>query len=191
MSSNSVVSSPLLFNKNPDDLFIVPFLFKQNYFTTEQIIILPTITLLTSLRILKDHVNYQYKILSCISGVDFLTFNYRFGIIYELLSITYNTRLRVKCFLNKVSFIPTVTGLYPNASWWEREAWDMYGFFFEFNASLRRILTDYSFEGYPLRKDYPLSGFFELEYDMFSKKLFSNFLTLTQDYRQFNYEMPW
>lgn len=128
------------------------------------ILIVSNFNLLLSLNILKKHLGLQYKILSCISGVDFINNIYRFSIIYELLSITFNSRIRIKIFLQDCEYISSISKIFINANWWEREIWDLFGIVFENHFDLRRILNDYSFEGFPMRKDFPLSGFVETKY---------------------------
>jgi len=137
---------------------------------------------------LKNHINYRFSILSCISGVDFIHSKYRFCVVYDLLSLDYNTRIRVKTFLNDSQFVDSITSIFINSNWWEREIWDFFGIFFNQNLDLRRILTDYGFEGYPMRKDFPLSGYFELNYNSNKKRVVFNLITLSQEHRFFNFE---
>jgi NADH/F420H2 dehydrogenase subunit C len=127
----------------------------------EVILIALNFRLLNVLSILKNHISFQYAILSCISGVDFILTRYRFCVVYDLLSLVFNSRIRVKIFLDDFEVLFSTTGIYINANWWEREIWDLYGIVFENHPDLRRILNDYCFEGFPLRKDFPLSGFIE------------------------------
>jgi NADH/F420H2 dehydrogenase subunit C len=127
----------------------------------EVILIALNFRLLNILSILKNHISFQYAILSCISGVDFILTRYRFCVVYDLLSLVFNSRIRVKIFLDDFEVLFSTTGIYINANWWEREIWDLYGIIFENHPDLRRILNDYCFEGFPLRKDFPLSGFIE------------------------------
>ncbi len=157
----------------------------------EDTIIVSHANLLFSLKCLKLHINYQYKLLSCISGVDFINCKYRFGVIYDILSLTNNNRLRVKVFVNEITPVDSAISIYINSNWWEREVWDMYGIYFNNNPDLRRILTDYGFEGYPMRKDFPLSGYIELRYDQGKKRIVLKPLELPQEFRNFNFEMPW
>lgn len=168
---------------------VVPIL---SYFPqgNEKSIILSHNNLLFSLNCLKLHINYQYKLLSCISGVDFLNLKYRFGVVYDLLSLTYNSRLRVKVFVNEITSVNSIVVIYQNANWWEREVWDMYGIYFNNHPDLRRILTDYGFEGYPMRKDFPLSGYVELKYDQSKKRIVLEPIQLSQEFRSFTFEMP-
>lgn len=137
--------------------------------------------LLFSLKFLKNHIAYQFNLLSCISGVDFLSSLYRFGVIYELLSLTFNQRIRIKVFLENDLCLNSITKLYKNANWWEREIWDLFGILFFGHSDLRRILTDYSFEGHPLRKNFPLSGFSEICF--YQNKFSYKSLQLDQEYR--------
>lgn len=157
----------------------------------EDIIIVSQLNLLFTLKCLKLHINYQYKILSCISGVDYISCKYRFGVVYDILSLTNNNRLRIKVFLNEITPVDSTVFIYINSNWWEREVWDMYGIYFNNHPDLRRILTDYGFEGYPMRKDFPLSGYIELRYDQTSKRIALEPLELAQEFRYFTYELPW
>lgn len=169
----------------------LPFLII-NIFNKNDMCLITTIkNLLFCLYFLKEHIGFQYKLLSCISGVDLLKSRFRFSISYELLSIVFNSKLRIKIFVEEFSIIPSIVSIYKNSIWWEREVWDMFGLFFENNLDLRRILTDYGFEGYPLRKDFPLSGLYELAYDLNFKKIISTPVYLSQKFRFFNYETPW
>jgi NADH/F420H2 dehydrogenase subunit C len=143
------------------------------------------------MNILKLHINYQYKLLSSISGVDFINTNYRFGVVYDLLSLSNNVRLRVKVFVNEITPVDSVVSIFPNANWWEREIWDLYGVYFQNHPDLRRILTDYGFEGHPMRKDFPLSGYVELRYDQNKKRIVLESLEMTQEFRTFTFETPW
>lgn len=147
--------------------------------------------LLFTLMCLKKHLNYRFCLLSCISGVDFLKTKYRFGVVYDLLSLTFNSRMRVKVFVNEITAVPSSVPVYSNANWWEREVWDMFGIYFDKHPDLRRILTDYGFEGHPMRKDFPLSGYVELRYDQTKKRIVLENLELAQEFRFFNFETPW
>jgi NADH dehydrogenase (ubiquinone) Fe-S protein 3 len=157
----------------------------------EKTLILSHKQLSFSLNCLKRHINFQYKMLSCISGLDLINCKYRFGVVYDLLSLTYNTRLRVKVFVNEITSVNSIVDIYTNGDWWEREVWDMYGIYFNNHPDLRRILTDYGFEGYPMRKDFPLSGYVELKYDQSKKRIVLEPLELAQEFRSFTFEMPW
>ena len=157
----------------------------------ENILIVSHLNLLFVLTCLKYHINYQYKLLSCISGVDFIDCKYRFGVVYDILSLVNNHRLRVKVFVNEITPINSVIDLYINSNWWEREIWDLYGIYFNNHPDLRRILTDYGFEGNPMKRDFPLSGFIEVKYDQIKKRITLEPVELSQEFRVFSYEMPW
>jgi NADH/F420H2 dehydrogenase subunit C len=147
--------------------------------------------LISTLIFFKYHIKYQFKILTCISGIDYLSNKYRFKIIYELLSIKYNIRLRIKIFTDELTPIKSCGFIYPAASWYESEIWDMYGIFFTQHLNLTRLLTDYGFEGYPLRKDFPLSGFLEISYNYTKKRVTNERVELSQEYRSFKFDSPW
>tara|TARA_B110000977_G_scaffold112411_1_gene145665 strand:+ start:27985 stop:28551 length:567 start_codon:yes stop_codon:yes gene_type:complete len=140
---------------------------------------------------LKHHNNCQYKSLTHIAGVDYLQRDKRFEVIYELLSIRYNSRIRVKITLSQLELVESCEKIYPGANWFECEVFDMFGIFFSSHSNLRRLLTDYGFEGYPLRKDFPLSGFVELKYNDKQKRIVSEYLELAQEYRTFDFITPW
>lgn len=169
---------------------IIPIISYQNLLK-EYILVIKITDLLVSLMILKNHITYQYKLLSCISGIDLLNSNYRFCIAYDLLSIIFNIRIRVKIFFPKLIKIKSIVPIFKNANWWEREIWDMFGIYFENHPDLRRILTDYGFDGFPLLKDFPLSGFIEVFYSEREKKVIMGPVNLPQEYRVFHFTMPW
>lgn len=170
---------------------VVPFILFQKGINNECSLIVAATNITFLLSVLKKHVGYQYNILSCISGADLLTKSYRYLISYELLSICYNSRLRIKLFVNNYDCINSSVNIFVNANWWEREIWDLFGLFFENHPDLRRILTDYGFEGHPLRKDFPLVGFNELRYDNNRKSIVYEPVALSQEFRAFNYETSW
>lgn len=157
----------------------------------EVIIITHSNYILTVMNILKKHAYYQYKLLSCISGVDLLLKNYRFSVVYDLLNVDTAARIRIKTFLDGFNSVESVQSIFYNANWWEREIWDMFGIKFLNHPDLRRILTDYGFEGYPLRKDFPLSGYVEVYYDEVKKRINMQPLNLSQKYRNFCFKNPW
>ena len=140
---------------------------------------------------LRDHFNCQYKSVSDICGVDFITNKYRFQIVYNLLSTRYNSRIRVKTLVDEFTAVPSVSSVHKGASWLEREVWDMFGVFFLNHLDLRRILTDYGFDGFPLRKDFPLSGYIEVRYDDSQKRVVCESLELAQEMRFFTFNSPW
>lgn len=162
----------------------IPFLLVQN-FNNENCIVVNPDNLLTCLKFMKNHIGLQFNVLSCISGLDLLQENFRFSIIYDFLSLTFNSRLRLKLFINEYILIPSIISIHINANWWEREIWDLYGLYFENHSDLRRLLNDYSFEGYPMRKDFPLSGFGETRYDHNKKLILVNMIQLSQEYRNY------
>jgi len=140
---------------------------------------------------LRDDANCQFKILADVCGVDYPEREKRFEIVYNLLSLEQNQRIRVKASVGEEESIPSAAGVYSCANWWEREAWDLYGIFFSEHPDLRRILTDYGFEGHPLRKDFPLTGFVELRYDEDQKRVVYEPVKLTQEFRTFDFMSPW
>ena len=139
----------------------------------------------------KNHIKYQFKVLTCISGVDYPANKHRFKVVYELLSVKYNIRLRIKLLTDELTPIESCGSVYSAASWYESEIWDMYGIFFTNHANLTRLLTDYGFEGYPLRKDFPLSGFIEVTYDYTRKRIINERIELSQEFRSFKFSSPW
>ena len=141
--------------------------------------------------ILKNHFKYQFKVLTCISGVDYPENLYRFKVVYELLSIKFNSRVRLKILVNELVPVNSVEKIFSGASWWESEIWDMYGVFFLDQHNLTRLLTDYGFQGYPLRKDFPLSGFTESRYNVVKNRVVYDNIELSQEYRTFNFISPW
>src|SRR6185295_7493920 len=141
------------------------------------------------LRTLRDEFDYQQ--LMEIAGVDYPERAERFEVVYHLLSVTKNHRLRVRVSTDEERPVPTVTGIYPVAGWLEREVFDMYGVLFEGNKDLRRILTDYGFRGHPQRKDFPLTGYVELRYSEEQKRVVYEPVSLSQDFRNFDFMSPW
>lgn len=150
-----------------------------------------TPSILNVLEFLRDNTNCQYKVLSDLTAVDFPERPERFEVVYNLLSIKYNSRIRVKCCVDEVSPVESSAAVYPAASWYEREVWDLYGIFFTNHPDLRRILTDYGFEGHPLRKDFPLSGYTEVRYDEVEKRVVNEPIEIAQEFRQFDFASPW
>jgi len=126
-----------------------------------------------------------------ICGVDFPAREARFDVVYNLLSITRNDRIRVIVQTDLATPVASVSALWPNATWWEREVWDLFGVRFEGLADHRRILTDYGFEGHPLRKDFPLTGYLEVHYDEERKSVIYDNVKLTQEFRNFDFLSPW
>ena len=143
------------------------------------------------LQSLRDTPGLEYQQLMEIAGVDYPERPERFEVVYHLLSLTMNRRIRVKLSTDEASPVPSVTSLWPVAGWLEREVFDMYGVGFSGNEDLRRILTDYGFEGYPQRKDFPLTGHVELRYSEAEKRVVYEPVALPQDFRSFDFLMPW
>ena len=141
------------------------------------------------LRMLRDEFDYQQ--LMEMAGVDYPGREERFEVVYMLLSLTKNHRIMVKCRAAEDTPVPTATGLWPNAGWLEREVFDMFGVLFDGNTDLRRILTDYGFEGHPFRKDFPLTGYQELRYSEEEKRVVYEPVKLAQDFRSFDFMSPW
>jgi len=141
------------------------------------------------LRTLRDTLDYQQ--LMEIAGVDYPERAERFEVVYHLLSVTKNHRLRVRVSTDEATPVPTVTNVYPVAGWLEREVFDMYGVLFEGNPDLRRILTDYGFRGHPQRRDFPLTGYVELRYSEAQKRVVYEPVALAQDFRNFDFMSPW
>ena len=139
---------------------------------------------------LRDDVNCHFKQLVDICGVDYPEREERFEVVYNLLSMSHNFRIRVKV-TTAGDPVPSATTAFSTAGWFEREVWDMFGVPFEGNPDLRRILTDYGFEGHPLRKDFPLTGFVEMRYDDEKKRVVYEPVKLTQDFRSFDFLSPW
>ena len=160
----------------------------EGFFKKELILIIPAALLTDIVLFMRDHTNCQYKVLSDICAVDFLRKQARFEVVYNLISIKYNTKVRLKVFVNELTPLNTITSLYSCANWWEREVWDLFGIFFSNHPDLRRILTDYGFIGHPLRKDFPLSGYTELRYDDIQKCLVAEPVMLPQNFRFYGFQ---
>jgi len=147
--------------------------------------------LVSFLYFLRNHTLIQCKQLMDITAVDYPSRSLRFSVVYNLLSLKYNSRIRVKTQVNELSPVSSVTEVYSSAGWWEREVWDMFGIFFSNHPDLRRILTDYGFQGHPLRKDFPLSGYVEVKYDDSEKRVCTQSIEVTQEFRYFDFSSPW
>ena len=169
---------------------ILPVL-KIQIYQKEICIIVDKNYLLIVLFFLKNHTNYQFKLLSCISGIDYPSNRHRFKVVYDLLSVRYNSRMRLKILTDELIPVKSCGSIFPAADWYESEMWDMFGIFFSNHSNLTRLLTDYGFEGYPLRKDFPLSGFIETSYDFTRKRVANERVELSQEYRAFKFTSPW
>ena len=140
---------------------------------------------------LRDDINCQFKVLLDVCGVDYPERDERFDITYHMLSMTLNQRIRVKIRTDEKKPVPSVVSVFSSANWWERETWDLLGIYFSGHPDLRRILTDYGFEGHPLRKDFPLTGYVEVRYDDEQKRVVYEPVKLAQDFRNFDFMSPW
>lgn len=149
------------------------------------------VSLVKVLTFLRDDSNCLFKQLIDLCGADYPERDRRFDVVYNLLSLSHNQRIRVKVKVGEDEQVPSVSEVYPSAGWYEREAWDLYGILFAGHSDLRRILTDYGFEGHPLRKDFPLTGFVEVRYDEEQKRVIYEPVSLTQDFRNFDFMSPW
>ena len=157
----------------------------------ELIIKIPSNKIIRLLSFLKNHTNSQYKILIDICAVDYLFKKNRFEVIYNLLSIAYNSRITISIFVNEKTAVDSCVNVYSAAGWFEREVWDMFGIFFTGHNDLRRILTDYGFKGHPLRKDFPLVGFTELYYSHRVKRLVYLPVILVKKMKLYKKNTPW
>ena len=143
------------------------------------------------LTFLRDDVNFGFRQLMDVCGVDHPEREERFDVVYHLLSLTQNQRIRVKVTTDEATPVPSVSGVFSCATWWERETWDLFGIYFSEHPDLRRIVTDYGFEGHPLRKDFPLTGFVEVRYDEDQKRVVYEPVKLMQEFRRFDFVSPW
>ena len=151
----------------------------------------PAGAIVKTLTYLRDNQDCLFRQLMDVCGVDYPERAQRFDVVYNLLSLRHNQRIRVKVRADEATPVPSVTAVFSCANWFEREAWDLYGILFSDHPDLRRILTDYGFEGHPLRKDFPLTGFVELRYDDEAKRVVYEPVKLMQDYRSFDFLSPW
>jgi NADH-quinone oxidoreductase subunit C len=143
------------------------------------------------LEFLRDDKKCLFNVLCDICGVDYPDRPLRFEVVYNLLSMPLNQRIRIKLDTDEEQAVPSAIALYSSAGWWEREAWDLFGIYFADNPDLRRILTDYGFEGHPMRKDFPLTGYVELRYDEEQKAVVYEPVKLQQEFRHFDFLSPW
>jgi NADH:ubiquinone oxidoreductase subunit C len=170
---------------------ILPVILSCGYDKKTLIIVIKPEDLSLTLKILKLNFNTQYSLLTSISGIDYPYRKRRFEVCYELLSVRFNSRIRIKTFVDGITSLRSASFIFPAATWWEREIWDLYGVFFEKNDEIKRILTDYGFEGYPLRKDFPLSGYVESRYDDSLKRVVCEPLEHAQEFRSFDFTSGW
>ncbi|MBX6369238.1 MAG: NADH-quinone oxidoreductase subunit C [Rhodospirillales bacterium] len=143
-------------------------------------------------RFLRDDPECLFKLFVDLCGVDWPQRTpERFDVVYNLLSLKHNRRIRLKLTASETTPVPSVTGVWSAAGWWERETWDLFGVMFDGNPDLRRILTDYGFEGHPFRKDFPLTGYVEVRYDEEQKRVVYEPVKLKQEFRSFDFLSPW
>jgi NADH-quinone oxidoreductase subunit C len=147
--------------------------------------------LLGVLGFLRDDPQCRFNVLCDICGVDYPDRSLRFEVVYNLLSLSHNRRIRIKIDTDEEHPVASAVGLFSSAGWWEREAWDLFGIYFAGNPDLRRILTDYGFDGHPLRKDFPLTGYVEMRYDERQKRVVYEPVRLPQEFRSFEFLSPW
>jgi len=173
-------------------LQIIPKFIKKIILDKDELIIYLNIKNLQKiLNFLKNYSLTKFSILIDITAVDYLLNKKRFEINYFLLSIFLNMRLRLKLNIDEMTSVSSITIIYNSANWFERETWDMYGIFFTNHPDLRRLLTDYGFEGFPFRKDFPQSGYFQIQYNNIKKYIIYKPLKITQEYRSFNFINSW
>jgi len=141
--------------------------------------------------LIKLHTNLQFRFLMDLFGIDYWSKSSRFHLLYCFLSTFLNARLYLYVHLSKDNIIPSVSNIFASADWLEREVWDMYGIFFENHLDLRRIITDYGFEGFPLRKDFPLTGYNELRFSAEMSTIVYERLVIAQEFRYFDFLNPW
>ena len=158
---------------------------------SELIIRIPNNNIKRILYFLKNHTQSQYKVLSDICAVDYPWKKNRFEIVYNLLSLRFNSRITIVTAVEEKSIVESIVTIYNVAGWFEREIWDMFGIFFSGHNDLRRILTDYGFKGHPLRKDFPLTGYIEVRYISNEKRILAEEVSLAQDYRTFYFNNNW
>jgi len=157
----------------------------------EAVLWVPAPAIVKVMTILRDDEKCLFQMLIDICGVDYPDRAARFEVVYNLLSLKHNFRLRVKVAAAEDQPVPSIAGLYSTAGWFEREAWDLYGIYFADHPDLRRLLTDYGFEGHPLRKDFPLTGYVEVRYDIEQKRVVYEPVNLRQEFRTFDFVSPW
>ncbi len=157
----------------------------------ELVIRCSTDNIIEVLTILRDEADFAFDQLTDLTAVDYPNRPYRFELVYQLLSITHNRRMRVLVALPEGEVAPSVLPVFNSANWAEREVWDMFGIFFAGHPDLRRLLTDYGFEGHPLRKDFPTTGYVEVRYDDTQRRVVYEPVHLTQEYRDFDFLSPW
>jgi NADH-quinone oxidoreductase subunit C len=190
-SVESVVSDKLLGFANAVQSKLDSHIVQAEFHKDELCVTIKRESIVPFLTALRDEKELRFQQLVDICGADYPDRPERFDVVYNLLSLTFNTRIRVKISTDENTPVDSVVGVYSCAGWYERETWDMYGIYFSGNPDLRRILTDYGFEGHPLRKDFPLTGFVELRYDESLRRVVYEPVKLQQDFRVFDNLSPW
>ena len=160
-------------------------------FDKNLIILIDQSNIVEVIKILKDEDKFSFTQLIDLCGVDYPHEEIRFQVVYNLLSMNNNSRITIKAFTDKSNSVPSIKEIFPSADWYEREAFDLYGINFLGHDDLRRILTDYGFEGHPLRKDFPLTGNVEVRYDSVQERVIYEKINLKQEYRDFDFESSW
>jgi NADH dehydrogenase (ubiquinone) Fe-S protein 3 len=185
------------FYKTQENTFIIylrkllPFLISVGFNKKILIISVKPKDLPFLLSFLKLHTNTNFNCLTAISCVDYPFRKKRFELVYELLSLSFNNRVRVKTFIDEITLIKSCVSIFSASTWWEREIWDLFGVYFDKNDEMKRLLTDYGFEGHPLRKDFPLSGYVESRYCDQQKRVVCEPLEHAQEYRAFDFTTNW
>jgi NADH dehydrogenase (ubiquinone) Fe-S protein 3 len=171
---------------------LLPFWIQNIILIKNEIIIYTSVkNLNTSISFLYYHTNTLFKIIPDLTAIDYPDQKLRFEVVYLLLSPFYSTRIRIKTLIDEITPIPSITNIYTGANWMERETWDMFGIYFYNHPDLRRILTDYGFEGFPLLKNWPLSGYMEVRYCDIEKRVIYEPIEITQEYRNYDMLSPW
>lgn len=171
---------------------IVPYWIQNIILVKNEIIIYTTIKNLNALiKFLCWHTGNLFQTIPDITAIDYPDQKLRFEVVYLLLSLKYTTRIKVKTLIDEITPVPSITNIYKGANWMERETWDMFGIYFYNHPDLRRILTDYGFEGFPLLKNWPLSGYMEVRYDDIQKRVIYEPIEITQEYRNYDMLSPW
>lgn len=157
----------------------------------ELIVVVQRNALVKVMTFLRDDANCLFKQCMDVTATDYPEREERFEVVYNLLSLSHNMRVRVKVMTDEETPVPSIVGVYNSANWFEREVWDMFGVYFADHPDLRRMLSDYGFEGHPLRKEFPLTGYVELRYDEDQKRVVYEPVKLPQDFRNFDFMSPW
>lgn len=185
-------NSSLLISFSDYLLKIVPKLIKKIYILKSEVIVYVYYKHIFQLIFfLKNHTYTRYNSLSDLCAVDFPNRLWRFEVVYNLLSIDFNSRIRIKAKVDELCSISSIVSILPGSNWYEREIWDLFGIFFFNHPDLRRILTDYGFDGFPLRKDFPLTGYIEIRYSDSQKRIITEPVQLSQEYRFFDFSSTW